>query len=175
MELDIIQNKIFGIRGCKVLLDFDLAEMYGVKTKVLKQAVKRNLKRFPTDFMFELSDNEWNELVTNCDQLPTTIKHSYISPMAFTEQGVAMLSSILKSDIAIDVNINIMRAFVRIRELAFGYAELNRKIEDFMIETNMQFNEIYQTLIELTEQKKQEKPRPVGYLASGNNFFETTE
>ena len=167
MELDVIQNKIFGIRGYKVLLDFDLAEMYGVKTKALKQAVRRNLKRFPPDFMFELIDNEWNELVTICDQLPATIKHSYINPMAFTEQGVAMLSSVLKSDIAIDTNINIMRAFVRIRELAFGYTELNRKIEDFMVETNMQFSEIYQALTELTEQKKQEKPhRPVGYLAS---------
>ena len=166
MELDIIQNKIFAIRSYKVLFDFDLAEMYGVKTKVLKQAVRRNLKRFPADFMFELADNEWNELVTNCDQLPTTIKHSYIRPMAFTEQGVAMLSSILKSDIAIDVNIKIMRAFVRIRELAFGYAELNRKVEDFMKETNMQFGEIYQAIAELSEQKKQEKPlRAVGYTA----------
>ena len=169
MELDIIQNKIFEIRGYKVLFDFDLAKMYGVKTKVLKQTIKRNLKRFPSDFMFELVDDEWNELVTNCDQLPATIKHSYINPMAFTEQGVAMLSSVLKSDIAIDVNISIMRAFVRIRELTFGYTELNQKIENFMKEANMQFSEIYQVLTELTEQNKKEKPRrPVGYLASRN-------
>ena len=102
MEIQVIQNKIHEIRGCRVMLDFDLAELYQVKTKVLKQAVKRNNQRFPSDFMFQLSKDEWNELVTNCDQLPENLKHSYINPTAFTEQGVAMLSTVLRSDTAIN-------------------------------------------------------------------------
>lgn len=166
MELQIIQNKIYQIRGLNVMLDFDLAELYGVKTKVLKQAVKRNIKRFPSDFMIELTKNEWDELVTICDQLPETIKHSYILPYAFTEQGVAMLSSVLRSDTAIEINISIMRAFVALRQYALGYAELNRKLESFMIETNMQFNDIYQALTELASKKEEEKKphRVVGYV-----------
>lgn len=166
MELQIIQNKIYQIRGLNVMLDFDLAELYGVKTKVLKQAVKRNMKRFPSDFMIELTKNEWIELVTICDQLPETIKHSYILPYTFTEQGVAMLSSVLRSETAIEINISIMRAFVALRQYALGYAELNRKLESFMIEINMQFNDIYQALTELASKKEEEtKPhKVVGYI-----------
>lgn len=121
---------------------------------MLKQAVRRNIQRFPSDFMFELSDAEWMELVTICDHIPESLKHSYINPMVFTEQGVAMLSSVLRSQKAIEVNISIMRAFVALRQYAFGYAELNRKLEEFMVETNMQFNDIYQALTELASQKK---------------------
>lgn len=166
MELQIIQNKIFEIRGQKVMVDFHLAEMYGVKTKVLKQAVKRNILRFPSDFMFELTPSEFEQLVTICDQLPETLKHSYVSPMVFSELGIAMLSSILRSEIAIEVNISIMRAFVALRQYALGYAELNRKLEEFMIETNMQFSDIYQALTELASQKEEEnKPRKrIGYV-----------
>lgn len=169
MELQVIQNKIFEIRGERVMLDFDLAELYNVKTKVLKQAVKRNIERFPIDFMFELSDSEWNELVTNCDQLPDTLKHSSVNPMAFTEQGIAMLSSVLRSKTAIDINISIMRAFVTLRRYTLGYAELNQKLENFMLETNMQFNEIYQALTELASTKELEnKPRKkFGYVQDG--------
>ncbi len=160
MELQVIQNKIFEIRGMRVMLDFHLAEMYGVKTKVLKQAVKRNIQRFPVDFMFELTASEFEQLVTICDHFPETLKHSYVNPMVFTEQGIAMLSSILRSQTAIEVNISIMRAFVVLRQYALGYAELNRKLEDFMIETNMQFGDIYQALTELASQKELEnKPR----------------
>src|SRR5574344_2631487 len=165
MELQVIQNKIFEVRGYRVMLDFHLAELYNVKTKVLKQAVKRNIQRFPSDFMFELDKEEFHQLVTICDQFPETLKHSSVSPMVFTEQGVAMLSSILRSQTAIDVNISIMRAFVVLRQYALGYAELNSKLEDFMIETNMQFSDIYQALTELASQKEQEdKPRRrIGY------------
>lgn len=165
MELQIIQDKIFEIRGQRVMLDFHLAEMYEVKTKVLKQAVKRNIQRFPLDFMFELADDEFQQLVTICDRFPETLKHSSVNPMVFTEQGVAMLSSILRSQTAIQVNISIMRAFVALRQYALGYAELNRKLEDFMLETNMQFSEIYQALTEMASQKEQEnKPRKrIGY------------
>ena len=163
MDLQIIQNKIYGIRGQKVMLDFDLAEMYDVQTKVLKQSVRRNIKRFPPDFMFVLTSKEW-ELVTNCDQFPNTLKHSSAMPFVFTEQGVAMLSGILKSTRAIDVNINIMRAFVLLRQYTLGYAELNQKLENFMIETNMQFNDIYQALTELVSIKEEQtKRKPIGF------------
>ncbi|MFW9624074.1 ORF6N domain-containing protein, partial [Bacteroides graminisolvens] len=128
MELQIIQNKIFEVRGYRVMLDFDLAELYNVKTKVLKQAVKRNIQRFPSDFMFELDKEEFHQLVTNCDQFPESLKHSSVSPMVFTEQGVAMLSTVLRSQTAIDVNISIMRAFVLMRQMVIGYDELLKRI-----------------------------------------------
>ncbi|WP_085536587.1 ORF6N domain-containing protein [Massilibacteroides vaginae] len=160
MELQIIQNKIFEIRGQRIILDFDLAELYEVETRALKQAVKRNINRFPSDFMFELTKNEWQEVITICDNLPQTVKFSPALPFAFSEQGVAMLSSVLRSQKAIDINISIMRAFVALRQYALGYAELNRKLEDFMIETNMQFSDIYQALTELASKKEEEsKPR----------------
>lgn len=160
MQLQIIQNKIFDIRGQRVILDYDLAEMYEVETRALKQAVKRNMSRFPEDFMFELTKSEWQEVITICDNLPQTVKFSPALPFAFTEQGVAMLSSVLRSQKAIEVNISIMRAFVALRQYALGYAELNRKLEEFMIETNMQFSDIYQALTELASQKEEEnKPR----------------
>jgi hypothetical protein len=160
MELQIIKSKIFEIRGQRVILDFDLAELYEVENRALKQAVKRNINRFPHDFMFELTKSEWQEVITICDNLPQTVKFSPALPFAFAEQGVAMLSSVLRSPKAIEINISIMRAFVTLRQYALGYAELNRKLEDFMIETNMQFSDIYQALTELASQKEQEnKPR----------------
>lgn len=89
MDIQIIQNKIYEIRGQRVMLDFDLANMYQIPTKALKQAVKRNIERFPEDFMFQLTEKEWRELVTNCDRLPATIKHIFVLPSAFTQEGVA--------------------------------------------------------------------------------------
>ncbi|WP_373818314.1 ORF6N domain-containing protein [Porphyromonas loveana] len=165
MELQLIQNKIFEIRGQRVMLDYNLAELYEVETRALKQAVKRNINRFPPDFMFELTKSEWQELITVCDNLSQNLKFSPATPFAFTEQGVAMLSSILRSSKAIEVNISIMRAFVVLRQYALGYAELNRKLEEFMIETNMQFSDIYQALTELASQReREEKPRRrIGY------------
>ena len=115
-----IKNKIYEIRGQKVMFDFDLAEMYEAPTKALKQAVKRNLKRFPPDFMFELTKSEWKELVTNCDHIPEDMKHNYIPPFAFTEHGVVMLSSVLRSDIAVKASILIVRAFVAIRQFVLN-------------------------------------------------------
>lgn len=166
MELQVIQNRIYQIRGLNVMLDFDLAEMYDVQTKRLKEQVRRNIERFPPDFMFELTKNEWTELVAICDQLPSNLKHSTVTPFAFTQEGVAMLSGVLRSPTAIQVNISIMRAFVALRQYALGYSELNQKLETFMIETNMQFNEIYQALTELASQKEEEnKPRKrIGYV-----------
>lgn len=148
------------------MLDFDLAEMYNVQTKRLKEQVRRNIERFPSDFMFELTKKEWNELVAICDQLPESLKHSTVTPFAFTQEGVAMLSGVLRSSTAIEVNISIMRAFVALRQYVMRYTELNQKLETFMIETNMQFNDIYQALTELASQKEEDdKPRKrIGYV-----------
>lgn len=109
-----IQNRILTIKNQQVMIDRDLAELYEVETKVLNQAVKRNIERFPSNFMFQLSDDEKNELVTNCDRFKT-LKHSSSLPYAFTEQGVAMLSAVLKSDTAVRTSIMIMNAFVSMR------------------------------------------------------------
>jgi len=168
MELSIIQSKIFEFRGYKVMLDFDLAGMYGTETKRLKEQVRRNIERFSgDDFMFELTKDEVLELSRSQFATLNTGRGYNIKylPFAFTELGVAMLSSVLNSDKAIEVNRDIMRAFVVFRRYDLGYAELNQKLENFMIETNWQFNEIYQALKELAEQKKVlDKPRnPIGF------------
>lgn len=167
MELQVIQNKIYEIRGFRVMLDFDLAEMYEIENKRLKEAVRRNINRFPDDFMFELSREEYNSLRTQFATLEKQGrgKYSKYLPFAFTEQGVAMLASILNSPKAIEINISIIRAFIALRQYALGYAELNQKLENFMIETNMQFNDIYQALTEMADKKEIEKTRkPIGYL-----------
>lgn len=110
------------------MLDRDLAEMYGVATKVLNQAVKRNYNRFPETFRFQLTQSELNELVTNCDRL-ATLKHSTTIPHVFTEQGVAMLSAVLRSDIAIDISIQIMQAFVSMRKALMGLHGIIQRLE----------------------------------------------
>ena len=145
------------------MLDFDLANMYQIPTKALKQAVKRNIERFPDDFMFQLTENEWRELVTNCDQLPESLKHSYVLPDCFTEQGVAMLSSVLRSQTAIDVNISIMRAFVLMRQMVIGYEELLKRIEELEISTDAQFSEVYQALTQLLSKPEPKPRKPIGY------------
>lgn len=125
MELQIIQEKIYEIRGMKVMLDFDLAEMYQVETKVLKQSVRRNIERFEgTDFMFELTEDEYNSLKHSLrSQFVTSNKGGIrYMPFAFTEMGVAMLSSVLRSDIAIRINRDIMRAFVAVRNYILSQA-----------------------------------------------------
>jgi len=163
MELQIIQNKIFEIRGMRVMLDFDLAEMYEVETRVLNQAVKRNHKRFPADFMFQLSSSEFENLKSQF--VTSSWGGTRKLPFAFTEHGVTMLSSVLRSDKSVEINIQIVRAFIALRQYALGYAELNQKLENFMIETNMQFSDIYQALTEMAELKESGQSRnPIGYL-----------
>jgi hypothetical protein len=128
------QLSIFVVRENKVMLDADIARLYGVSTKVLNQAVKRNISRFPEDFMFELTKKEKEEVVTNCDHLQG-LKYSYHNPYAFTEQGVAMLSSVINSERAIQVNIYIMRVFIKMRTLSGTNINLAKRIED--LETNV--------------------------------------
>jgi membrane-associated protease RseP (regulator of RpoE activity) len=129
VPIEVIEGKILLIRGQKIMLDADLAALYDIPTKALNQAVKRNLKRFPIDFMFELTQEEKLELVTKCDRF-RKLKHSSVFPRAFTEQGVAMLSTVLNSDRAIEVNITIMRVFVRLRQIMATHKELATKLAD---------------------------------------------
>jgi hypothetical protein len=166
MQLHAIQSKIYEIRGQKVMLDFDLAELYQVETRALKQAVKRNIDRFPDDFMFQLTKSEWQELITNCDNLTETAKFSPVTPFAFTEQGVSMLSSVLKSKKAIQINIAIMRAFVMIRKYALTYKELSDRLK----EVEGRFPDIYKAINYLMEKDKisteQKERKRIGFKTS---------
>jgi hypothetical protein len=149
MNLEIIENRIIELRGQKVMLDFHLADLYEIETRVLKQAVRRNLNRFPSDFMFELSDNEIDSLVSQF-VIPSKSKLGGAVPFAFTEQGVAMLSSVLNSEKAIAINIAVMRTFVSLRQFALNYKDLNDKIT----EIEKQFPDIYKILNFLMEKDK---------------------
>lgn len=145
-------------------MDRDLAILYGVSTKVLNQAVSRNTNRFPPDFMFSINKDEKMGLVTNCDRFKI-LKHSSVLPRAFTEQGVAMLSSVLNSDRAVQVNIAIMRAFVQLRKFALSHAELSKKIaklEDQLVEHDEQFKVVFDAIQALM--REEEKPkRRIGF------------
>ncbi|MEG1750065.1 MAG: ORF6N domain-containing protein [Tannerellaceae bacterium] len=184
-----MQSKIYEIRGQRVMLDRDLAEMYSVLTKVLNQAVKRNIDRFPEDFMFQLTNEEtlnWKSQTVTSNSIKMGIRRN---PYAFTELGVAMLSSVLNSKTAVQINISIMRAFVAIRQLianppADRMGQLEKQMEelksyveevftdynDINEDTRMQMELINQTLAELQVQKKlADKPRnPVGFITPKN-------
>lgn len=133
-----------------MILDFDLAQLYGVETRALKQAVRRNPDRFPTDFMFELSSVEVKTLVSQT-VIPTRGKLGGAAPMAFTEQGVAMLSSVLRSPRAVQVNIAIMRAFVRLREMLMSNVDLARKLLALENKYDAQFRVVFDAIRELME------------------------
>jgi hypothetical protein len=159
MELELIKNQIHEIRGKKVILDFELAKMYQTETKRLKESVRRNIRRFPSDFMFELTYEEWNELRT---QFATSKKGGTTRPpFAFTEQGVAMLSSVLNSEIAIEVNIAIMRAFVLIRQWALNYQELAERLDELKKLQGQRFDDIEQVLKYLIQKDKQQTQQAV--------------
>ena len=171
IELSVIQS-IHEIRGMRVILDFDLARRYQVETKSLNLSVKRNLRRFPPDFMFQLTADEWNNLRLQ-NETSKRGGRRYL-PNAFTEQGVAMLSGLLNSDTAVDTNIVIMRAFVLLRQYALNYADLNQKIEKInarLDDNDVRANEIFELLKELLEHKKElEKPcNPIGFRTSANS------
>ena len=184
-QLEVIQSKIYDIRGQKVMLDRDLAEMYGVETRALNQAVKRNTDRFPVDFMFQLTDEEteiWKSQIVMSNSIKMGVRRN---PYVFTELGVAMLSSVLNSKTAIQINMGIMRAFVAARQLLLNpptdpvyelqneVKELKEYIEevfadynDINDDTRMQLELINQTLAELQAQKAlADKPRnPIGFI-----------
>ena len=146
IPVEIIERKIYFIRGHKVMLDSDLAEMYAVATKVLLQAVKRNLSRFPGDFMFQLNYQEVAALRSQIVTSKTGRGGRRYPPYAFTEQGVAMLSSVLNSERAIEVNIQIMRAFVKLRELMATHKDLARKLDDMEKKYDAQFKVVFDAI-----------------------------
>ena len=185
LQTQIVQpifQKIYEIRGQKVMLDFDLAELYGVENKHLKRAVNRNIKRFPPDFMFQLSQIELNS-VLRCQigtaksqiigfeennrgesQLTALNKVRFL-PYAFTEHGISMLSSVLRSEKAIETNIAIVRTFITLRQYALNYADLSSRLDEFMASTDTKFEEVFDVLTELTAQKKlYENRRPIGFV-----------
>lgn len=184
----IIREKIYIIRGRKVMFDKDLAMLYEVPTKRLNEAVKRNIKRFPEDFMFQLNKAE-SELFSDSRLQITTIKnktfknkggksilrsqiatlgwgeYTKYQPYVFTEQGIAMLSSVLKSDRAISVNIQIIRIFTKLREMIDTYKELREKVEEMEKSNNVNFNEIYKFIRLLVKEKDEpaQTKKPIGF------------
>ncbi len=168
MQLQIIQQKIFEVRGKKVMLDFDLAELYEADTKRLKEAVRRNISRFPSDFMFELTRTEYNLLRSQIASLEKGKgKYSKYNPFAFTEQGVAMLASVLNSPKAIDINIQIVRAFVFMRQYSLSHKDLTNKLKIIEKKFNKKFKDVYEALNYLLKKDKiesgQKERRRIGY------------
>jgi len=187
-DIEVIQHKIYEIRGVRVMLDFELAELYETTTSLLKRAVRRNIDRFPPDFMFELTKNEANKLLSNGVFQFGTPQYNFsaYSPFAFTEQGVAMLSSVLKSDTAVKVNISIIRAFVQMRlfilqnkEILQSIDELRQRVKqlelsgeetltsmnDLSEDTRREMDDIYIALAEMANIKKElDKPNRIGFV-----------
>jgi len=162
-----IEKAILLVRGQKVMLDADLAALYGVETRVLVQAVKRNIERFPDDFMLQLNKEEVDSLRS---QIVTLKKgrgqHSKYLPYAFTEQGVAMLSSVLRSRRAIQVNIEIMRAFIRLRQMLASHVELARKLDALEKKYDAQFKQVFEAIRQLMI-PPEPKRRPIGFRKGG--------
>jgi hypothetical protein len=151
-----IQNRIYNIRGERVMLDFDIAELYEVGTKVLNQAVKRHIKRFPPDFMFRLTDSEWQKMRSQSVTASQNKRNTNTTPFAFTEQGVAMLSGVLNSDKAIEMNIAIMRAFIAIKRISLEQMDVRqqlKEIKDHIGIHDAQLNQIYDVLENLLDEK----------------------
>jgi hypothetical protein len=170
-----IESKMFLIRGQKVMLDEDLAALYEVETKALNRAVKRNLERFPADFMFQLTAEEFATLrfqygtsnlrsqIVTSNENPAGRGGRRYAPYAFTEQGVAMLSSVLNSERAIQVNIEIMRAFVRLRQMLSTNAELSRKLNALEKKYDIRFKAVFEAIHELMAPPEPKKKRPIGF------------
>jgi len=165
VSTELIASKIYIIRGLRVMLDRDLAQLYDVQTKVLKQAVNRNKNRFPEDFMFVLSTDEYTILRS---QFVTSSSSGWggsrYAPMAFTEQGVAMLSSVLNSERAIEVNIRIIRVFTRLRQMLHDNKDLRRELDEMKRTTNDRFQIVFETLDQLLNVAEQPK-RKIGFTA----------
>jgi hypothetical protein len=187
-DVEVIQHKIYEIRGVRVMLDFELAELYETTTSLLKRAVRRNIDRFPSDFMFELTNDEANNLLSNGVYQFGTPQYNFsaYSPFAFTEQGVAMLSSVLKSETAVKVNISIIRAFVQMRQFILQNKEILQSIDelrqrvkqlelsgeetitsmnDLSEDTRREMDDIYIALAEMANMKKElDKPNRIGFV-----------
>ena len=168
MELEIIKKSILEIRGKKVILDMDLAKLYEVETRVLKQAVRRNMERFPEDFMFELTKDEWNIIRSQLVMFKNGQgKFPKYLPFVFTEQGVAMLSAVLNSEYAVRISVKIMRAFVALRQWALNHQEISERLNTMEKQFGQKFTDIDQVLnylIKKDQQQTQQTARKqVGY------------
>ncbi len=161
VPVERIERAILSIRGEKVMLDSDLAELYGVGTKALNQAVKRNLDRFPPDFMFQLTITEKNEVVTNCDHL-IQLRYSPHLPYAFTEHGALMLANVLNSERAAQTSVMVVRAFVRLRQMLSSNTELARKLEALEKKYDRQFKIVFDAIRRLMS-PPEPKHREIGF------------
>jgi phage regulator Rha-like protein len=160
---EVIETKIIFVRGKKVMLDKDLAQLYGVETKALNRAVKRNVDRFPDDFMFQLSREEYNDLLRYQFGTLKRGQYSKYLPFAFTENGVAMLSSVLNSKRAVQVNIQIMRTFTKLREMLMTHKDLKEKIEAMEKKYDYQFKIVFEAIKQLLEPPEKTKKK-IGFL-----------
>ena len=158
-----ISSRILTLRREQVMIDSDLAELYGVTTKRLNEQVKRNIARFPSDFMFQLNENEKNELVAKCDRF-NNMKHSTVNPHVFTEQGIYMLASVLKSTKAIEVNISIIRTFKKLREFSKHYNALAKQIIEVERKGDKQYKELKKALDELIASSEIAEDKVMGFL-----------
>ena len=163
--IEVVQNKIYSFRNFKVILDSDLAELYGVETKRINEAVKNNPLKFPNDFMFELTDVEFRDLRSKIST--TKFSKTRITPKVFTEQGVYMLATILKSKTATDVTISIMRAFVKMRSFALTYEQIVDKLKDIdtkVTEHDEVLNKVMNALSELIKETKDNETGQIGFV-----------
>jgi phage regulator Rha-like protein len=168
IQLQVIQTKIYEIRGQKVMLDYDIAELYEVETKRLNEAVKRNTERFPERFMFRLTTKEWENMRSQFATASNQSKrNTAVTPFAFTEHGVTMLASVLKSDKAIKMNIAIVEAFIALKEFALNYKEIGDKLKEMESTYNKQFKDVYEAINYLLQKDKQEtsqkERKQIGY------------
>ena len=167
IRVGTIQQRILLVRGVKVIVDADLADVYGVSTKALNQAVHRNRDRFPKDFMFQLTKDEKLEVVTNCDHLQK-IKFSAVNPYVFTEHGAIMAASVLNSAKAVEVSVLVVRAFVQLREVIAGHRELARKINQLerrLSGHDSQILVMIEAIKQLMNPKPPPRPRQIGFTA----------
>jgi hypothetical protein len=179
LRLGDIVSRIFYIRGQKVMIDSDLSSIYGVETKILNQAVKRNYKRFPVDFFFQLTEGEWSCLRSQIVTLDSSSNNKQMTsgrgkyrkflPYVFTEHGALMLASVLKSDEAIEASLFVVRAFIKLRELIEINKDLAKKIEELEARYDSQFSLVFQAIKELVHQKN-EPVTPVGFRISGKTI-----
>jgi hypothetical protein len=156
MQLQKIETKIYEVRGQRIMFDFDLAELYEVETRVLNQAVKRNIDIFPDDFMFQLTKTEWENMSSQIVMTYPVKRPKAALPLAFTEHGVAMLANVLKSKKARQTSISIVRAFIALKQFAFNYKELSGKLKELESKYNKQFKDVYEAINYLLQKNKQE-------------------
>ena len=165
VQKEEIENRILLIRGNRVMIDRDIAELYGVETKYLNRQVKRNIARLPPEFMFRLSKKEKNELVTNWHRFET-LKHSTVLPYAFTEHGVTMLATVLNSDLAIEMSILIVKTFIKLRRFLFNHKKLDLKIKELELKINRhdgEISSIFEAIRQLMLQEQKPK-RKIGFI-----------